>query len=42
MDGLIEDMESDDLEGLDMWRLFHTEGFDPEEVEFTFKLAPPE
>jgi len=40
--GLIEDMESGHLGGLEMWHLFHTEGFDPEEVEFTFNLDPTE
>src|ERR1700733_10229554 len=40
--GLIEDMESGHLGGLEMWPLFHTEGFDPEEVEFTFNLDPTE
>jgi DNA-binding PadR family transcriptional regulator len=34
--GLVEDMSAGTLEGLDMWRLFHTDGFDPEEVQFTF------
>jgi DNA-binding PadR family transcriptional regulator len=33
---LVDDMSSESLEGLDMWRLFHTEGFDPEEVNFSF------
>ena len=33
---LVEEMSAGTLEGLDMWRLFHTEGFNPEEVQFTF------
>ena len=33
-------MESGTLEGLDMWRQFHTEDFDPEEVHFTFETTP--
>ena len=33
---LVDEMNSGSLEGLDMWRAFHTEGFNPEEVEFTF------
>jgi DNA-binding PadR family transcriptional regulator len=36
VNGLVEDMSSGKLEGLDMWRMFHTDGFDPEEVKFTF------
>jgi len=36
VNGLIEEMTAGTLEGLDMWRMFHTEGFDPEEVQFTF------
>ncbi len=35
---LIEEMADGTLEGLDMWRLFQTEDFDPEEVHFTFDL----
>jgi DNA-binding PadR family transcriptional regulator len=38
--GLIQDISAGTLEGLDMWRLFHTEGFDAEEVEFNFELPP--
>ena len=33
---LVEEMSAGTLEGLEMWRLFHTEGFNPGEVEFTF------
>jgi len=33
---LADEMASGSLEGLEMWRLFHTDGFDPKEVEFTF------
>jgi len=36
--GLVDEMASGELEGLDMWRMFHTEGFNAEEVEFTFDL----
>ena len=35
---LIEDMESGRLGGMDMWVAFHSEAFNPEEVEFTFEL----
>ena len=35
---LVEEMADGTLEGLDMWRLFQTEDFDPEEVHFTFEL----
>ena len=35
---LVDEMNSGTLEGLDMWRMFHTEGFNPEEVEFTFEF----
>jgi DNA-binding PadR family transcriptional regulator len=35
---LIADMVSGDLQGMELWGQFHTEGFDPEEVEFTFEL----
>ena len=33
---LVDEMASESLEGLEMWRMFHTEGFNPEEVAFTF------
>ena len=36
--GLVDEMASGELEGLDMWRMFHTEDFNSEEVEFTFDL----
>jgi DNA-binding PadR family transcriptional regulator len=36
--GLIEEMTSGALEGMELWRMFHTEGFNAEEVEFTFEL----
>jgi DNA-binding PadR family transcriptional regulator len=36
--GLVEEMTAGTLEGLEMWRMFHTEGFDPKEVEFNFDL----
>ena len=35
---LVQEMADGTLEGLDMWRLFQTEDFDPEEVHFTFEL----
>jgi DNA-binding PadR family transcriptional regulator len=35
---LIEEMGAGTLEGLDMWRQFHAEGFNPEAVEFNFQL----
>ena len=35
---LVEEMENGTLEGLELWRLFQTEDFDPEEVHFTFEL----
>jgi DNA-binding PadR family transcriptional regulator len=34
--GLVDEMTSGSLEGLEMWRMFHTEGFDAEEVKFSF------
>ncbi len=37
---LIEEIVAGTLEGLDMWRMFHTEGFNPEEVHFTFDTNP--
>jgi len=40
VNGLVKDMESGTLEGLEMWKLFHTEGFDAEEVQFTFDRNP--
>ncbi len=33
---LVDEMESGALEGLEMWGMFHTEGFNPKEVEFSF------
>jgi DNA-binding PadR family transcriptional regulator len=35
---LIEGMTAGTLEGLDMWRQFHAEGFNPENIEFNFEL----
>ena len=35
---LVDEMSSGALEGLEMWRMFHTEGFNPEEVAFTFDV----
>jgi DNA-binding PadR family transcriptional regulator len=35
---LVEEMADGTLEGLDMWRLFQTEDFDPGEVHFNFEL----
>ncbi len=37
---LIEEMAAGTLEGLEMWRQFHTEGFDPKEVHFNFDTNP--
>jgi DNA-binding PadR family transcriptional regulator len=34
--GLVKEMEEGTLEGLDIWRAFHTEGFNAEEVNFQF------
>src|SRR6516165_6385011 len=31
---LVKDMDEGTLEGLEMWRVFHSEGFNPEEVHF--------
>jgi DNA-binding PadR family transcriptional regulator len=38
VNNLVAEMSAGTLEGLDMWRAFHTEGFNPEEVEFNFEL----
>jgi DNA-binding PadR family transcriptional regulator len=38
VNGLVADMSAGTLEGLDMWRLFHTEGFNPDEVEFNLEF----
>ena len=35
---LVKDLDEGTLEGLDMWRVFHSEGFNPEEVHFEFNL----
>ncbi len=35
---LADEMQSGTLEGLDLWRLFQSDDFDPEEVHFTFEL----
>jgi len=40
VNGIIDAISSGALEGLDMWRLFHTEGFNSEEVHFTFDTNP--
>ena len=40
VNGLVDEMASGHPRGIDMWRAFHTEGFDPEEVEFTFDTNP--
>ncbi|HLI73395.1 MAG TPA: PadR family transcriptional regulator [Acidimicrobiales bacterium] len=34
---LVDDIVAGRLEGLDMWRAFHTEGFDPDAVHFAFE-----
>jgi DNA-binding PadR family transcriptional regulator len=36
--GLADEMAAGSLEGLEMWRMFHTEGFDAGEVEFNFEF----
>jgi DNA-binding PadR family transcriptional regulator len=36
--GLLDELHAGSFEGLDMWRLFHTEGFDAKEVDFTFEI----
>ncbi|HEY6426919.1 MAG TPA: PadR family transcriptional regulator [Acidimicrobiales bacterium] len=36
---LVKEMDDGTLEGLDMWRVFHSEGFNAEEVEFDFDLS---
>ena len=36
VNALVDEMSSGTLEGLDLWRMFHTDGFNPEEVRFTF------
>jgi DNA-binding PadR family transcriptional regulator len=35
---LVDEMTDGTLEGLELWRLFQTEDFNPEEVHFTFDL----
>ena len=35
---LVDEIANGTLEGLDMWRLFHTADFNPEEVYFTFEM----
>jgi DNA-binding PadR family transcriptional regulator len=35
---LADEMAAGTLEGLDMWRLFQSDEFDPEEVHFSFEL----
>ncbi len=40
VNALADEMEAGTLEGLDMWKTFHTEGFDPEEVHFSFDRDP--
>jgi DNA-binding PadR family transcriptional regulator len=36
--GLLDELSSGSFEGIDMWRHFHSEGFNAEEVSFTFDL----
>jgi DNA-binding PadR family transcriptional regulator len=38
VNALVEEIASGDFESLDLWRMFHTEGFDPQEVQFNFEL----
>ena len=40
VNGLVDEISAGTLEGLDAWRMFHTEGFDPKEVHFTFDTNP--
>ena len=40
VNGLVDEISSGTLDGLDAWRMFHTEGFDPKEVHFTFDTNP--
>ena len=36
VDNLVEDIASGTLDGLDLWKKFHTAGFNPNDVEFRF------
>ena len=36
VNNLVQEMSAGTLQGLDMWRMFHTDGFDPKEVHFNF------
>lgn len=38
--GLVDAMATGALEGLEVWRLFHSEDFDPDQVHFTLELPP--
>jgi DNA-binding PadR family transcriptional regulator len=38
---LVDEMAAGKLEGLEMWKMFHTEGFNAEEVEFSFDFPEP-
>jgi len=38
VNNLVQEMSAGTLQGLDMWRIFHTEGFNPAEVQFNFEL----
>jgi DNA-binding PadR family transcriptional regulator len=38
VNALADEMQSGTLEGLDMWRHFQSDEFDPEEVTFTFEI----
>jgi DNA-binding PadR family transcriptional regulator len=40
VNGLVDEMAAGTLQGLDMWKLFHTANFDAEEVHFTFDTHP--
>jgi hypothetical protein len=39
VNGLVEELSSGTLEGLDMWRMFHTAGFDADSIHFTFDTS---
>ena len=39
--GLLEALAGGSLDGLDLWRAFHTAEFDPDKVQFTFDIPDP-
>jgi DNA-binding PadR family transcriptional regulator len=36
--GILAEMSEGSFDGLELWRMFHTEGFDAGEVEFSFEI----